>query len=261
MSMTDIRTEIQVLLPTGYFSDILTDAKLLALINTAQRWVCRGTFINPEGRRCNHNFDWLKRECNQSTVDEQHRYALPAGNTDDAGGQRVWRFKEEITTELIDYDSNRVPLTRSYKQVIENDPAFSDISDVGRPISYVVDHSNLWLYPKPDHGKNNDEAWTINMEYFGYLPDLTDAAPSNYLTANCPEILAAKAMALAYEVGHDYESVGYWANKASELLVAMVNEDTSAVHSGIEVGMAPALGNALGYCPSNTPVIHTEPGY
>jgi len=261
MSMTDIRSDIQTLLPTGYFSAVLTSTKLLALINEAQRWVCRGTWINPEGRRQNYNFDWLKRECTLSTVDEHQRYALPAGDTDDAGGVRVWRFKEEISTELLDYQSHRRPLTRTYKEAIENDPTFADTSATGCPRAYVIDHNNIWLYPKPDHGHNNDVAWTINMEYYGYLPDLSDADPSNYLTAQCPEILKCKGLAGAYEVGHDYDSVGYWASKASELLIELVNEDMSAVNSGIETGMVPILGNALGYCPTGNPVIHTTGGY
>lgn len=260
-TMIDIRTDVQALLPSGYFSSVLTDAKLLALINTAQKWVCRGTWINPEGRRCTYNFDWLERECTQSTVDEQQRYALPAGDTDDAGGVCVWRYKEEISVELIDYQSYRRPLTRAFKEDIENDPTFADTADVGRPEAYAIDHSNIWLYPKPDHGRNNDTAWTINMEYFGYLPDLTVAAPSNYLTAECPEILKCKALSLAYQVGHDYDASEYWNAKAAELLIELVNQDSSAVHSGIETGMIPITHQAPGYCPSGSPHIETAGGY
>lgn len=261
MSMTDIRSDIQALLPSGYFANVLTDAKLLALINAAQRWVCRGTYINNEGRRVNHNFSWLTRECTQSTTDEQQRYSLPDGTLQDAGGQWIWRFKNEISAELIDYQSHRVPLVRTFKGQVENDPRFVDSADVGKPRAYVVDQQQLWLYPKPDHGLNNNSPWTINLEYYGYLPDLSVSEPSNYLTAHCPEILTREGLGAAYEVGHDYDNANYWHNKAQELLIELINEDVAGTHSGIETGLRPTLANAAGYGSAAGAEITTSGGY
>src|SRR5512133_1535390 len=128
-TLTEMQTWITDRLPTGYFSTTLTTTKLTGLINEVQREVCR-----------KHNFQWMKRECTQSTVDGQYRYDLPDGASTDVNAVKVWRMKQDISTELIKYDSTRQPLTRVLKSDLENDGAFSDTSDEGTPTHYCIDH-------------------------------------------------------------------------------------------------------------------------
>jgi len=249
MTLSAIQTDISNRLPNGYFSSIITMAELTALINDAQRWVCRS-----------HNFHWMARECTQSTTDGQQRYDLPDGTHADGNGVTVWRYKQDRSVELIDHNSYRVPLTRGYKRDIENMLDYADTSDSGTPEMYAIDHEDLWLYPAPDHSDNSDEAWTINLEYYGYLPDLSDSNTSNFLTSHCPELLVYKALALAYQIGQDYDKAQYWEIKAEELRLQLQREDFAAVHGGIETGSQPTTPNAFGNYPSITQV-QTTGGY
>ena len=249
MSLTTILSNVDTRLPTGYFSSTLTTTQKKSFVNEAQRWVCRA-----------HNFDFLKRECTQDTVDGSRRYALPDGTDTDFYSAAVWRFKEEISVELIDSDSEAIQLVRGHKEFIENIKANYDRSETGEPAQYAIDQFNIWLYPIPDHSKNDDTAWQINLEYYGYLPDLSDTNTDNFLTAHCPEVLEYKTLALCFEVGQDYSDASYWEQKAFMALKELADEDFSAVHGGIETGTVPTSGNQVGAWENRAKVV-TSGGY
>jgi hypothetical protein len=234
-ALATIRTWITNRLPTGYFGTILTSTELTNLINEAQKEVCRV-----------HNFAWMKRETTQSTVNGQQRYDLPDGATDDGNGVRVWRFKQDISCELVDHDGQRVPLTCALKNDLENDGSFADTSDSGIPSHYTIDSFDLWLFLPPDHGDNNNEAWTINLEYFGYLPELSESLTTNFLTDHCDDLLKFGGLALAFELGHDHDEADYWRDKFKEVLGELIEEDLNSVHGPIETGLTPLTKDALG---------------
>jgi hypothetical protein len=134
-------------------------------------------FINTILRRIQtiHNFTFMKQEVTRSTVDLTRKYSLPTASDSnwaevEAGTVRL--FKDEINTELINSGNQRVKLRKRLKEQIEDDPEFNDLDDSGTPSDYCVEQSYLWLYHKPDHSANEDTAWTINMNFFGYLPNL-----------------------------------------------------------------------------------------
>jgi len=238
-TLAQIRADVQANWPTGYHSDDLDSDKIDEYINNDQRWICRGSLFLPD-KHIIHNFSWLKRETTADTVDEQRRYELPDGSGS------IWKFKVEKSCELINSESYRVPLKRMLKQDIENDSRFKDTTGKGAPSVYCIDDGDLWLYLLPDHSSNSDSAWTINLEYYGYLPVLSDSNTTNTITNDYPEVLEYGATEQGYRFGMDEEQAEYWKAKKIEIFLEMLKVDQALQLSGLETGMQPIAGVALG---------------
>jgi len=219
MSLSDIRTRVEENLDR----DDLTDTQLNRWINDAQRFICRA-----------HNFSFMETECTSSTVDGQRSYALP----DD--------FKSEINCELIDSDDYRVPLTKAHKQDIENKWRYRDTDDPGEPRHYAIQDGQIHLYPEPGHSDNDDTAWTINFEYYGYLDDLSGDSDTNDLIDNHPEVVELIATAYGFRYDHDHEKYRVWLNDGVGMLQAMIQADNTQKFGSLEEGMAPAPGSSMG---------------
>ena len=254
-TISELRADVSANWPDNYHSSDLDDDKIDEFINATQRWVCRGSLILPNtGELIIHNFSWLKREVEGDTVGSQRRYALPDGLT-----SGVWRFRSEQSCELVNSDNYRKELTRSFKRDIEQDARYQDTTDTGEPDTYCIDDFDLWLYPLPDHSLNNSSAWTINLEYYGYLPDLSDSNTSNILSVDHPEVLEYGATEMGFRFGMDEERAEYWRAKKIELFIEMLRVDQALDYSGIETPIQPLLGQSLGYCePGTTYGIYTQ---
>jgi len=238
-TLIEIRTNIQANWPTNYHSSVLVDGKIDEYINRTQRWVARGSLLLPNNKHLIHNFSFLKREITANTVDGQRRYALPIATS------TIWEFKREISLELIDANSKRVPLTRAYKTHIEDDYVFRDTTATGTPRKYSLDDDDIWLYPLPDHSRNGDSAWTLNLEYYGYPADLSADTDNNKITNAYPEVLEYGATEMGYRYGKDTDEAEYWRAKKIEIFLEMVKVDQSYENAGIEEGIHPAAGQSL----------------
>ena len=240
MALSDIRSDVQANWPDNYHSSDLDNDKTDEFINLAQKWVCRL-----------HNFTWMGMEVYRSTVDDQRRYALPtAGDTDwtDVAAGTVRKFKAEMENgaELIDADSYRKPLTKWYKSDLKDSRKFRDTAAAGRPTHYCIEEENIELWKLPDHSFNSDTAWSLYLEYYGYLADLSATNTSNALTTQWPEVLEYYATALGFRFGLDYEEADKWEARAKEILAQMISEDNNKKLATIEDGMAPEFGQSLG---------------
>lgn len=236
--LSEIRSDMQDNLPTDYHSSLLTSDKKDELINKFQNRLCRL-----------HNFEFLKQEVTQDTTDEQQVYAIPTAgdsNWTELNSATVLKFKEELDCWLINSDSYRVPLTKSFKKQIQDDPRFKDSSDLGTPSHWCIDQNYLWLFEKPDHDSNSDTAWVIHLVFYGYLADLSGDTDTNWITNNHPELLEWGGTALCFEMGQDYEQAAYWKNKAISLFMELRDADTAQKVSAMEEGMKPASGQSLG---------------
>jgi hypothetical protein len=230
-TLAEILTNVQNNLPTDYHSDILTTTKITEFINAAVREVCK-----------RHNFWWMKKELTQNTTDGQQRYDLPDGTTTDANGVAVWRWKVGINVDLIDYQAHRIALNRRYKNDIETDPAYRDTSDTDIPADYCEDQDDLWLYPKPNHADNNNLAFQINAEYWGYPLDLSASNTHNKLSDGWPEALEYWATARCYRHGQDYADAEYWEGLFDKQMAIIIDEDVDRQDTGIEQGLTPTAG-------------------
>jgi len=258
-TLSTLRTRIRNNWPSGFFTDNLTDPQLDTWINDTQRWVCRGTIYVPDeyGRQkliC-HNFSWQKEESSASTVDRQRRYALPDGTGD------VMKFKTEITFEIVKYDGYRRPLTRRLKVDIENDLRFADVEGYGIPECYCLDDGDIWLYKLPDHTYNNNEAFTLNFEYYGFLPELSGDDDHNVLTDDFPEVLEYGATADGFRFARNFEEAEYWEAKKRDMFIQMLKADQHQEFAALEEGFCPAAGQGLGEGRSTYLRPQVEKGY
>jgi len=229
---------VQVNWPANYHSSVLTNAKVDQFINDAQRRICRL-----------YNYTWMKQEVEQDTTDEEPKYLLPtAGDSDwaEVESGTVFKWKSEVSFELINYDNIRIPLTKIHKVSAEGRRKFRDLDSKGIPSDYAVDQSYIWLYYKPYHADNGAQAFTMSLEFYGYLADLSANSDHNHLTDNYSEALEYGATALGFRYGMDFEQAEYWERKAIEVIAEMRNEDAIEEFGTIEEGMRPADGQEIG---------------
>ena len=226
--------------PTGYHSTDLTAAVRLRHLNEVQRQLCRA-----------HNFAFMKQEVTRSTADETQKYSVPTAEasgttwTEVIAGSTILRFKRDISLELINSQSYRIPLIKLHKQLLEDKKILAKETGKGIPAYYDVDQQRIWLYKLPDHSFNADTAWTMNLEFFGYLADLATGG-SNELTDNHNLLLEYAATARGYIFGKDWEEANRWKTMGQEIFVQMVEEDIDLQLSGQEEGFFPDPAQAIG---------------
>jgi len=224
MALSTIRTKVANIVNRDDIPD--TAGGLIdGWINDAQRRVCRA-----------YNFAFMESEATASTVDEQQNYALPTASGDDL------RFKSEISLELVNSYSYRVGLKRLYKQDLERKAEYLDTTDYGEPRYYSIQKGQIYLFPTPDHTSNAETAWTLNLEYYGYLDDLSEDTDSNDLVSYHPDALVALASADAFRYAHEEEKAEYWESKGKNYIEEMIREEQVNTHGNLEEGMEPEDG-------------------
>jgi hypothetical protein len=238
MQFSELQTAVNDNVETSHFTN-WTAALTKRWINRAIRWACEGQVITPAGL-LSHDFSFLINEVQANTIDEQRKYDLP-----DGAAATIWEFRKDKNVELINASDYRSPLTKLYKTDIEDDPEFAYLLDKGIPTHFCIEQSKLWLFGLPDHSANSETAFVINIEYYGYLPELSADSDTNILTLKFPELIEWKATALGMEWAKD-ELVTYFNNKAKEKLIEMITNDQAVELGAIERGMQPADGAQLG---------------
>lgn len=188
-------------------------------INDAQRRICRS-----------YNFTFMESEANTTLVIGQRNYALPTGSGTDL------RFKTEISLELVDSDNHRIGLKRIFKQDAEYRTEFYDTIETGKPRNYSIQKGQIYLYDAPD------KAYTMNIEYYGFLDDLSTDTDTNDLVANYPESLEAFATALGFRYVFEEERANFWESKGTDLIAEMVRENDDMKYGNMEEGMFPEDG-------------------
>ncbi len=237
-ALSTIITQARTNWPSDFHSSELTDAVLLRYANDIQREICRS-----------YNFDWMKQTVRRNTADETQTYSLPvAGDsswTEQLSGATVLRFKRDIDLWLINSQNYRVPLTKVHKSILEDKLYLAKVTGKGIPAYFTIEQGRIWLYKKPDHSLNNSTAWSMNLEFFGYLADLI-AGGNNVITNEHPLILEYGITARGYAFAKDWEAVDKWMAKAKEIFGQMVNEDLELQLTGQEEGMHPSDADSIG---------------
>lgn len=238
--LSTIVTQAQSNFPSGFHAAELTTTVLTRYGNDLQRQLCRV-----------HNFAFMKQEVTRSTSDDTQKYTVPTAEasgttwTEVISGAAILRFKRDISLELINSQEYRVSLIKLHKQILEDKKILAKETGTGTPQFYDVDQDRIWLYKIPKHTYNSGEAWTMNLEFFGYLPDLA-ADGNNVLTNNHPLLLECGITAKGYAWAKDIKMAEYWAGKARDIFAAMVNEDLDLQLSGQEEGFFPDPAQSVG---------------
>lgn len=218
MALSDIRTRIANNINRTDVPD--TAGGLIdTWINDAQRRICRA-----------HNFTFMESEADTTLVVSQRNYALPTGAGSDL------RFKAEISLEIISAGDDRYRLKRIFKQDAEKRYEFISTTQTGIPRRYAIQKGQIYLYPLPN------TALTMNLEYYGFLDDLSDDTDTNDLIGNYPEVVEALATSFGYRYIFEEERADYWETKATALVNEMIKEDYNNKYGNIEEGMEPEPG-------------------
>ncbi len=217
MTLSDIRTRVAANINRDDIPD--TGGGLIdRWINDAQRRICRA-----------HNFTFMESEADTTLVVDQRNYGLPTSSL---------RFKTEISLEIISSNNDRQRLKRIFKQDAEKRDEFISTTKSGTPRNYSIQKGQIYLYPKPA------TALTMNLEYYGFLADLSTDAGTNDLLDNYPEVVETLATAFGLRYALEEERADYWESKAQAMVLEMVKEDNSNKYGNIEEGMEPEAGGA-----------------
>jgi hypothetical protein len=173
----------------------------------------------------------MESDADTTLVVDQRNYTLP-----DASGSDL-RFKSEISLEIIDSNSKRVKLKRIFKQDAERRTEFSDTTESGTPRTYSIQKGQIYLFPMPD------TALTMNLEYYGFLDDLSADTDTNDLIDDYPDAVEFLATSNALRYVHEEERADYWESKAMALVQEMIKEDNQNKYGNIEEGMEPEAGS------------------
>jgi hypothetical protein len=138
-------------------------------INERQKHICRS-----------YNYSFLFQTFPAiTTADGTASYALPTG------------FKDDAHTYWTDSDGQNRPLL-----MVDRPTAWerygTTSTDKGEPAAWSMEATTLTIWPTPD------DAYTIKVDGFGYLADLSADADHNVLTDEWPELLIAGALADCY---------------------------------------------------------------
>ena len=188
-------------------------------VNDAQRRICRA-----------HNFSFMESEADTTLVVDQRNYALPTGSGSDL------RFKAEISLEIISAGNDRLRLKRIFKQDAERKGEFVSTTKSGTPRKYAIQKGQIYLYPLPG------TALSMNLEYYGYLDDLSADTDTNDLVDDYPDMVEYLATSSALRYALEEERADYWESKATALMKEMIAEDDSNKYGNIEEGMEPEEG-------------------
>lgn len=218
MALSDIRTRVANNVNRDDIPD--TAAGLIdRWINDAQRRICRA-----------HNFSFMEAEADTTLVVGQRNYALPSASGTDL------RFKSEISLEIISAGGDRIRLNRIFKQDAEKDDSFISTTKTGTPRKYAIQKNQIYLYPIPA------TALSMNLEYYGFMGDLSADTDTNDLIDDYPEVVEALATSFAYRYAFEEERANYWESKATAQVLEMVTEDNDNKYGNIEEGMEPESG-------------------
>lgn len=236
--LSTIITQVKSNFPSGFHTSDLTTTVLTRYGNEVQREACRA-----------HNFAFMKQEVTRSTSDETQKYTVPtAGDsnwTEVLSDSTVLRFKKDISLELINSQSYRVPLIKLHKQLLEDKRILVEETGKGIPRYYDVDQARIWLYRIPDHSYNAGSAWTMNFEFFGYLADLASGG-NNVLTNNHPLLLEYGITARGFVFAKDWRAADRWQDMAKGIYAQMLEEDSDLQLSGQEEGFFPDSAQSIG---------------
>lgn len=218
MSLSAIRTRVANNINRTDIPDV-AGGLIDQWINDAQRRICRS-----------YNFVFMESEVNTTLVVAQQAYSIPDGSGTDL------RYKTDISLELIDSDNSRIGLKRIFKQDAEYRQEFKDTTETGTPRNYAIQKGQIYLFPKPD------KAITMNLEYYGFLDDLSADTDTNDLISLHPEAVEVIATSLGFRYVFEEERANYWENKGINLISEMVKEDCEKQYGSIEDGMSPEDG-------------------
>src|SRR3990172_4256801 len=128
--------------------------------------------------------------------------------------------------EMRNFQLNTNPITRLEPMSGEQIDTIWAGSTTGRPRVYCILNDELQLRPAPDSG------YTAEMAYWKAFDALSDAATSNWLLANAPDLYLWGALAEAAPFIGDVEAGPLWEARFQAAMKALQDSDDRGKWSG-----------------------------
>jgi len=100
------------------------------------------------------------------------------------------------------------------------------LPSTGKPQFYRVEARRIEVFPSPDVSHD------VDLLYYARIPALSDAAPTNWLLTNHPDILLYGSLVQAATYLGDNAGTGTWATLYTSSVDALQSDSTTARHSG-----------------------------
>mgnify|MGYP003649754759 FL=1 len=99
-------------------------------------------------------------------------------------------------------------------------------SFTGKPETYTIIANNILFGPTPD------SAYDISMLYYKTFDALTDAAPTNWVITNAPDVYLYGALLEAEPFLMNDQRVQLWATALTQSITTLQEQDNKDRHSG-----------------------------
>ena len=96
----------------------------------------------------------------------------------------------------------------------------------GKPETYTIIANNILFGPTPD------DAYDISMLYYKTFDALTDAAPTNWVITNAPDVYLYGALLEAEPFLMNDQRVQLWATALTQSITTLQEQDNKDRHSG-----------------------------
>jgi len=128
--------------------------------------------------------------------------------------------------EMRNFQLNTNPITRLELMSPEHIDAIFAGSATGRPRVYCIVNDEIQVRPAPDGG------YTAEMAYWKKFDALSDAATSNWLLANAPDVYLWGALVEAAPFLGDIEGGALWETRFQAAMKALQDADDRGTWSG-----------------------------
>ncbi len=231
MNLAEFRTVVRAQWPSGYQASTITDAMITMWTNWGIRRIERS-----------NNYYWMEHEVVKNTVDGQRSYRLPV--EDEANAAKL--FKSELHLDLIDVNNSREPLKKWFKPTIEKDVQFASLVDTGIPTHYAIGQQQYKLYALPKHSLNEDTAFQINLDYFGYSYTLDSDGDTNEILQVHTEPLVHLVVAQGFKHGQDSE-MWQWTMSLAQTGIGEIDlASDNQLYGAVEEQLRPADQQGIG---------------
>jgi hypothetical protein len=128
--------------------------------------------------------------------------------------------------QMRDYHLTTSPLTQLQYLTPEIMTRLNAGSLQGKPLTYTIIANNILLGPTPD------AVYTTSMLYYKTFDPLTDAAPTNWVITNAPDVYLYGALLEAEPFLMNDQRVQLWATALTQSITTLQEQDNKDRHSG-----------------------------
>lgn len=169
------------------------------------------SFITMAEARFNRELRTWKQETRSTAQLDAQYSALPAD------------FAQPIRLQLLGGSTSEVsPISTAQMMQLRADRA----DEAGRPVHYAITAQGLELFPTPD------DDYDASLVYFAKVPALSDAAPTNWLLTDAPDVYLYGALLHSAPYLKDDARIVIWESLHAAAVNALNMQSQEAKYGG-----------------------------